>query len=192
MSILRSLISASSNQAAGLIAVAVLVNQCELIASVSHLPNSAQVRERNCCSVLAVTIIVDPRRVESIQIMSQATRADLPIPRPEATASLNISGISTLSLRWICVVISRKIFSCHCLGPSKSSRGVSFCPQGKQYLTKLYGLSLTIGDHSSVINSCSCCGLYFILLIHLVKINSGAVTSNNSSDGEDCELDYRN
>ena len=72
--------------------VAVLANQCELSESVSHLPSSAQVRERNCCSVLAVTMMVEPSLVDSIHKISQDTKADLPIPRPEATAIRNISG----------------------------------------------------------------------------------------------------
>src|SRR6056300_304534 len=133
------------------------------MARVSHLPNSAQVLDLSCCSVLAVTIIVAPSLVESIQMINQATNADLPIPRPDATANLNISGNSMLLFLCMCVVISRKIFSCHLRGPSKCSRGVSFCPHGKANLTKFNGSSLMFIDHSSVINCFSCFGSYFIL-----------------------------
>ena len=66
------------------------------MAKVSHFPNSAHVLERNCCSVFAVTIMVEPKRVESIQSINQDTKADFPIPRPLATARRNISGRSTL------------------------------------------------------------------------------------------------
>ena len=74
--------------------VAVLLNQCEFIAKVSHFPNSAHVLERNCCSVFAVTIIVDPNLVDNIHNISQETNADFPIPRPLATAKRYISGKS--------------------------------------------------------------------------------------------------
>ena len=79
--------------------VAVFDHQWELIDKVSHLPNSAHVLLLNCCSVLAVTITVDPHLVDNIQRIIQATKADLPIPRPEATAILNISGKSLTPLR---------------------------------------------------------------------------------------------
>ena len=162
MSIFKSRTSASSNQAAGLTVVAVFANQCELIASVIHLPSSAHVRERSCCSVFAVTMMVEPSLVDNIQRINHETKADLPIPRPEATASLNISGSTLPLFLCICVVIFRKIFSCHFLGPEKCSRGVSFCPQGNTNLTKLSGSSLIPSDQISVISSFSASAPYFI------------------------------
>ena len=57
----------------------------------NHFVISAQVTERSCASELADTMVVDPIRVVSIQIVSQLTNADLPIPRPEDTASRNVS-----------------------------------------------------------------------------------------------------
>ena len=130
--------------------------------SVSHLPNSAHVLLLSCCSVLAVTIMVAPSLVDSIQMIIHATKADLPIPRPEATANLNISGRSTTPFLWICIEISLKIFSCHFLGPEKCSRGVSFCPHGNTNLTKLYGSSLTLSDQMADISSFSSFTEYFI------------------------------
>ena len=162
MSIFKSLINKSSNQEAGFNVVAVFANQCELIDRVSHLPSSAHVLDLNCCSVLAVTIIVAPRRVDSIHRIIQATRADLPIPRPDATASLNISGKSITSFLRMWLPMSRKISSCHLRGPVKSSRGVPSCPHANMYLTKFNGESLMFNDHISVISSSSCFGVYFI------------------------------
>ena len=156
--------SASSNHCAGFKVVAVRMNQCAFRLNVSHLPSSAHVRERNCCSVFAVTMIVDPSRVDSIQRIIHATSADLPIPRPDATANLNISGRSSVWFRCMCIAISRNIFSCHLRGPSNSSRGVPFSPQGKINLTKFTGSSLMFIDQISVINCFSCCGEYFILV----------------------------
>ena len=141
--------------------VAVFANQCECMDSVSHFPNSAHVLLLSCCSVLAVTIMVEPSLVDNIHKMIQATKADLPIPRPEATASLNISGISIALFLWMCIEISRKIFSCHFLGPSKCSRGVLGSPQGNTNFTKFNGSSLMFNDQIEVINSFSSFGLYF-------------------------------
>ena len=112
--------------------------------------------------MLAVTMMVDPSLVDNIHKIIQDTKADLPIPRPEATAILNISGKSLVPFLAIWIVISRKIFSCHLRGPLKSSRGVSFIPQGNTNFTKFNGSSLMFIDHSSVINFFSSSALYFI------------------------------
>ena len=86
-----NLFKASSNQSGrGLSVVAVFLNQCPLIANVSHLPSSAQVLDLSWLSVFAVTITVEPSLVDKNQIINQDTKADLPIP-PEAIACLNIS-----------------------------------------------------------------------------------------------------
>src|SRR5210317_197265 len=129
---------------------------------VSHLPNSAHVLVLSCCSVFAVTIMVAPNLVESIHKIIQETNADFPIPRPEPTANLNISGKSMASFFLIWFSISRKIFSCHLRGPVKCSRGVSFSPQGKTNLTKFNGSSLMLSDQTAVINSLSWLIGYFI------------------------------
>ena len=81
----RSTISAS--HFAGVTRVALISNQWLLIIIASHLVISDQVIERSCASLLADTIVVLPIRVDSIHSTSQLTSADLPIPRPEATAS---------------------------------------------------------------------------------------------------------
>ena len=91
MSIFKSLFRASSNQSAGLSVVAVFLNQCPLIANVSHLPSSAQVLDLSWLSVFAVTITVEPSLVDKNQIINQDTKADFHIPLPEAIACLNIS-----------------------------------------------------------------------------------------------------
>ena len=47
--------------------------------------------DRNCASEFADTMVVEPMRVDSIHIVSHDTRADLPIPRPDAIASRMVS-----------------------------------------------------------------------------------------------------
>ena len=66
-------------------------NQWLLIAIASHLVISAHVTDRNCDSEFADMMVVEPIRVDSIQIVIQLTSADLPIPRPELTAWRNVS-----------------------------------------------------------------------------------------------------
>ena len=106
--------------------------------------------------------MVEPSLVDSIHSINQDTKADLPIPRPDATANLNISGKSLTWFLCMCVEISLKIFSCHFLGPEKCSRGVLGSPHGKMNLTKFNGSSFIFIDQTEVINSFSCSGLYFI------------------------------
>ena len=67
----------------------------------NHLVISAQVTERSCASELADTMVVEPIRVVSIHIVSQLTRADLPMPRPELTASRNVSKSMRPLLAWM-------------------------------------------------------------------------------------------
>ena len=71
---------------AGINLVALTSNQCEFIAIASHLVISAQVTDLSWLSELADTIVVEPIRVDSIQITIHETSADLPIPRPLDTA----------------------------------------------------------------------------------------------------------
>jgi len=66
-------------------------NQWLLSDIASHFVISAHVTDRNCASEFADTIVVEPMRVDSIHITIQLTKADLPIPRPDATASRNVS-----------------------------------------------------------------------------------------------------
>ena len=67
----------------------------------NHFVISAQVTLRSCASELADTIVVEPIRVVSIQIVSQLTSADLPIPRPELTASRSVSKSMRPLLAWM-------------------------------------------------------------------------------------------
>jgi hypothetical protein len=60
----------------------------------AHLDSSPQVTDLNCASELALTTTLDPMRVESIHKMSQLTNADLPIPRPDATAARRVSMLT--------------------------------------------------------------------------------------------------
>jgi hypothetical protein len=77
--------------------VALTSNQWEFRDIANHLVISAQVTDRSWDSLLAEIIVVEPIRVESIQMVSQLTRADLPIPRPEEVAKRRVSK-STLPL----------------------------------------------------------------------------------------------
>ena len=76
---------------AGMMRVAAISNQWLFSAIASHLVISAQVTDRSCASELADTMVVLPMRVDSIQCTSQLTSADLPIPRPDATALRKVS-----------------------------------------------------------------------------------------------------
>ena len=87
MPFFRSRSTISANHLAGVTRVALISNQWLLIIIASHLVISDQVIDRSCASLLADTIVVLPIRVDSIHSISQDTSADLPIPRPEATAS---------------------------------------------------------------------------------------------------------
>ena len=69
--------------------MALISNQWLLISNASHLVISAQVILRSCASLLADTMVVDPMRVVSIHSTIHDTKADLPIPRPDAIALLN-------------------------------------------------------------------------------------------------------
>ena len=71
--------------------MALTSHQCEFIAIAVHLVSSAQVTERNWFSELALTTTLPPILVVSIHSTSQLTRALLPIPRPEETASRRVS-----------------------------------------------------------------------------------------------------
>jgi len=123
----------------------------------SHLVISAHVTERNCASELADTMVVDPMRVDSIQMTSHDTSADLPMPRPEDVAIRKVSKSSfpLLAFMWSasCCSTSR----CHLRGPWKCSSGVPVCPHGNVYRTNFNGSSFKLGIHSRAINSISSC-----------------------------------
>jgi hypothetical protein len=68
----------------------------------SHLVISAHVTERNCASEFADTMVVLPILDDSIQMVSHETKADLPIPRPDAIAIRAVakSILPLFSLMW--------------------------------------------------------------------------------------------
>jgi hypothetical protein len=68
----------------------------------SHFVISAHVTDRNCASEFADTMVVLPILDDSIHIVSQLTKADLPIPRPDAIASRAVlkSTLPLFSLMW--------------------------------------------------------------------------------------------
>jgi hypothetical protein len=71
-----------------------------LIAIVAHFVSSPQVTDLNCGSLLALTITLDPIRVDSIHKMSHDTSALFPIPRPDAMA-LRIAWSTAPGLRFV-------------------------------------------------------------------------------------------
>ena len=137
------------SHAAGARLVAEGSHQCELMAIATHLVNSPQVTLRNWFSLLALTMTDEPILVDSIHRMSQLTSADLPIPRPEATA-LRMAWSTALGslLARTCLAISRSTSRCQARGPLKCSSGVSFCPQGKTNMTNASGSLASMGDQS--------------------------------------------
>src|SRR6185436_13271238 len=91
-SIFMSRATASRSHAAGSILVAATSNQWLLTAIVTHLAISGNVLVLSCGSPFAVTQAELPSRVVHNQCANQAKVADLPMPRPEATAALYIAG----------------------------------------------------------------------------------------------------
>ena len=127
----------------------------------NHLVISAQVTDLSCASELADTMVVDPMRVDSIQMTNQLTSADLPMPRPEDVAILNVSksSLPLFCLMWS--VRSCSTSRCHLRGPWKFSSGVPFCPHGNEYSTNFSGSSLSAGVHSCAISAISSCAEYW-------------------------------
>ena len=82
--------------------VALISNQWLCSAIASHFVISAHVTARSCASELALTMVVEPMRVVSIQMTIQLTSADLPIPRPDAIAKRSTLSASAVrfSLMW--------------------------------------------------------------------------------------------
>ena len=159
----RSRSTSSVSHLAGISRVALTSNQWLLRDMDSHLVISAHVTERNCASLLADTMVVEPIRVVSIQMTNQLTSADLPIPRPELVAMRKVSK-STLPLFALMWSASRCSTSrCHLRGPSKCSSGVPFWPHGKTNNTNLSGSSLMAGVHSRLISSISSSALYRVV-----------------------------
>jgi hypothetical protein len=120
-----------------------------------HLVSSAQVTERNWFSELALMMTLPPMRVVSIHSTSQLTKADLPIPRPDDTASRRVSIWILLLLPSMCFLMSRSTSRCHLRGPLNLCSGVFFWPHGKANSTNASGSSANAGDHSSTISRCS-------------------------------------
>jgi hypothetical protein len=92
----------------------------------SHLVISAQVTLRSCDSEFAEMMVVEPIRVESIHKVSQLTKADLPIPRPDDVAILKVSKSILPPFCLMCAVKSDRTSRCHLRGPEKSAKGVPF------------------------------------------------------------------
>ena len=135
--------------------MALISNQWLFKLMLSHLVISAHVTDLSCASELADTMVVDPMRVDSIQITSQDTSADLPMPRPELVA---IRSVSKSTLPLFCAMCSASSCStsrCHLRGPAKSSRGVPFCPHGNAYNTNFSGSFFSAGVHNRDISSIS-------------------------------------
>ena len=155
MPFFRSRSTSSVSHLAGMMRVAAISYQWLLSDIASHLVISAHVTLRSWASELADTIVVDPMRVDSIQMTSQLTRADLPIPRPDATASRNVSNsiLPLFCLMWS--RRSRRMSRCHLRGPLKCSSGVPGSAHGNVSSTNASGSSLIAGDHSLDINSIS-------------------------------------
>ena len=139
--------------------MALTSNQWLLMLIASHLVISAQVTARSWLSEFAEMIVVEPIRVDSIQIVSQLTRADLPIPRPDDTAWRSVSKSTSPCCLLICAAISRSTSRCHLRGPLKFASGVFSWPQGNANNTNASGSSAIAGDHRVVISSCSSSGL---------------------------------
>jgi hypothetical protein len=152
--------TSSVSHLAGMMRVAATSNQWLLIDIASHLVISAQVTDRSCASELADTIVVDPMRVDSIQMTSHDTSADLPMPRPLLVASLKVSKsiLPLFCLMWFAK--SCNTSRCHLRGPVKCSSGVPRCPHGNTNITNLSGSSLSAGVHSRAISSCSSAARY--------------------------------
>ena len=166
MPIFRSRSTSSAIHLAGNTRVALTSNQWLWIAMLNHLVISAHVTLRSCASELADTIVVDPMRVVSIQIVSHDTNADLPIPRPEDTASRSVSKSMRPSLAWMWSRSSTSTSLCHLRGPSKCSRGVFGFFHGKANRTKASGSFFNVGFHSVAIRRCSSSGEYTVVCIY--------------------------
>ena len=98
----------SVSHLAGVSLVALISHQWALMTIVDHLVSSPHVTERSCASLLALTMTELPIRVASIHKMSHDTKADLPIPRPDATAARSVFMSSLPRLWLMCALMSRK------------------------------------------------------------------------------------
>ena len=142
---------------AGTSLVAEISHQCAFITIVDHLVSSPQVTERNCASLLALTMVVEPIRVVIIHRISQLTSADLPIPRPDAIAKRRVSRLTWFPL--MCSASPRSTSRCHLRGPLNFANGVFGCPHGNANSTKASGSFAILGDHNFAISVCSSAGL---------------------------------
>ena len=84
---------ASTNHSAGWILIIAYSNHLLLIAMVAHFLISGKVVPFSCASVLAETITVDEGIHENIHKATHATKADLPMPRPDERAIFKSSGV---------------------------------------------------------------------------------------------------
>ena len=117
MPLRRSRSTKSVSHLAGVTLVALISYQWLLISIANHFVISAHVTERNCASLLALTITLDPMRVVIIHSTSQLTSADLPIPRPDAMAIRNTLKSTLPLFDLMCSFRSRSTCRCHARGP---------------------------------------------------------------------------
>ena len=140
MPLRRSRSTISASHLAGVIRVAEISHQWLFISIASHLVISAHVIERSCASELADTMTDAPMRVVSIHSTSQDTRADLPIPRPDAVAMRSTLYMSTSPLSAMWFLMSRSTCRCQVRGPLYRSSGVPCSPHGNAIKTNFSGL----------------------------------------------------
>ena len=69
--------------------VALMSNQLEVIDSRAHLPTSGLVLVRSWLSVLAVMTTLQSSQVLNAQFVTMPMNADLPMPWPDARASIS-------------------------------------------------------------------------------------------------------
>ena len=169
MPIRRSRSTSSVSHLAGISRVALTSNQWLLRDMLSHLVISAHVTDRSCASELADTITDPPMRVLNIQMTSQLTNADLPIPRPDEVAMRNVLKSILPSLALIDSPSSRSTSRCHLRGPVKCSSGVPFCAHGNENRTNASGSSLICLDQSWLIKSISSSELYCVVCISVYR-----------------------
>ena len=101
-------------------------------------------------------------RVDINHSTIQLTNADLPIPRPLATAKRKVLKSILPLFSLICWAISRSTSRCHLRGPVKCSSGVPFCPHGNVNSTNANGSFFIAGDHSLLISAISSWAEYLI------------------------------
>ena len=114
-------------------------------------------------------------------MVSQLTRADLPIPRPEDVAILKVSKSTLPPFCLMCTVKACNTSRCHLRGPLKCSKGVPFCPHGNVNSTNANGSSLIVGDQSLLINCISSCAEYCVVCIYCQPLLSLLESSEDTN-----------